>query len=122
MPTLTHQDKYYISLKYDRRTISFASDDCSSTSVSVEISMDPSRHGAYRPNFGTVLAVDAPSMFLVPRRTPSAPIPVMWDRSVWCLSVSADYDRHRMVSPFDVLGLDDDADEADVERAYRERG
>jgi ferredoxin len=26
-----------------------------------------------------------------------------------------------MVSPFDVLGLDDDADEADVERAYRER-
>jgi len=28
--------------------------------------MDPSRHGAYRPNFGTVLAVDAPSMFLVP--------------------------------------------------------
>lgn len=82
MPTLTHQDKYYISLKYDRRTISFASDDCSSTSVSVEISMDPSRHGAYRPNFGTVLAVDAPSMFLVPRRTPSAPIPVMWDRSV----------------------------------------
>ena len=26
-----------------------------------------------------------------------------------------------MVSPFDVLGLDDDADDADVERAYRER-
>ncbi|GAB7008932.1 ferredoxin Fer [Halorubrum trueperi] len=26
-----------------------------------------------------------------------------------------------MVSPFDVLGVDDDADEADVERAYRER-
>jgi ferredoxin len=26
-----------------------------------------------------------------------------------------------MVSPFDVLDLDDDADEADVERAYRER-